>query len=122
MRPALFLATALASTALAAALLAGCGNPVQDARIAALGPEDPNVPPSNVHRPGQPCLLCHGPYKGASPEMTVAGTIYGYAFDPDNSDADPIPVQDAVVELHDAYGNTPIDETTNEKLVIKTNC
>ena len=33
MRPALFLATALASTALAAALVAGCGNPVQDARI-----------------------------------------------------------------------------------------
>lgn len=117
MRPALFLALALAP-----ALLAACSNPVEDARIAALGPEDPAVPPSDVHRPGQPCLLCHGPYKGASPEMVVAGTIYGYAYDSDNKTADPIPVEGASVELHDAYGDTPINQQTNKKLEIKTNC
>src|SRR5690242_19448607 len=120
MKPALLLSTVLA-TVLASALVAGCGNPVQDARIAALGPEDPAVPASDIHRPGQPCLLCHGPYKGASPEMVVAGTIYGYAYDVDNKGADPIPVENVTIELHDAYSNQPVDET-GKKLDIATNC
>jgi hypothetical protein len=85
---------------------------VQDAEIAALGPEDPEVPPSEVHRPGQPCLLCHGPYKGASPEMSVAGTIYGYAWD--SNDPKPIPVQGVTIELFDTFKTSPpVVPTTN---------
>src|SRR5262249_39649565 len=46
---------------------AGCGNPAVDPKIAALGPEANGVPQGEFHRSGQPCLLCHGPYGGASP-------------------------------------------------------
>jgi hypothetical protein len=103
-------------------IAAGCGNPVVDARIAALGPEDPAVPESDIHRPGQPCLLCHGPYKGADPEMVVAGTVYAYAFTTSDKNEEPIPVEGATVELFDAYGKTAIDPTTNEPFKIETNC
>lgn len=98
-----------------AALSAGCGNPVPDAIIDALGPEDPSVPASDIHRPGQPCVLCHGPNRGAQPEMSVAGTIYGYAFDEQNAGEDPIPVEDVIIEISDSFGNSPPEE-------VKTNC
>jgi len=52
------------------ALLAlACADPVKNAEIAALGPEDPSVPRGELHRPGQPCLVCHD-------DFSVAGTIY----------------------------------------------
>jgi len=102
----------LAAFGLSAAL-SGCANPVQDARIAELGPEDPGVPPSEIHRPGQPCLLCHGPYKGAGPEMSVAGTIYGYSWDANNPD--PIPVEGVTIEISDSNGTAPATPP-------KTNC
>jgi hypothetical protein len=56
--------------------LPGCGNPSFDVLIERLEPDPPGVVPGPDHRPGQPCLLCHGPYKGASPQMSVAGTIF----------------------------------------------
>jgi hypothetical protein len=118
MRRALSVCSGLALCALVIGGLAGaagCANPVQDAYIAELGPEDPAVPLSDIHRPGQPCLLCHGPYVGAQPEMSVAGTVYGYAWDPKNSKADPIPVEDVTVELSDSFGNSPPQPP-------KTNC
>lgn len=99
--------TFLAPLMLALVALVGCDNPVPDARIELLGPEDPSVPQSDIHRPGQPCLLCHGVYKGAEPEMSVAGTVYGYAFDTGDSKADPVPVKDVIIELSDSFGNTP---------------
>lgn len=102
-------------TALALVLASGCANPIQDARIAQLGPEDPAIPPSDIHRAGQPCLLCHGAYQGAEPEMTVAGTIYGYSWDTAHSKADPIPVKDVTIEISDAFGTSPATPP-------KTNC
>ena len=63
--------------ALLAAASSGCsGDPVRDAAIAALGPED-TAGPGPDHRPGQPCLLCHsagGP--AASKALAIAGTVY----------------------------------------------
>ena len=59
----------------AAALLGGCGDPVLDAQIAELGSEDPAVPEGPLHRPGQPCLLCHTS-PGRAPRFTAAGTVY----------------------------------------------
>lgn len=97
------------------ALASGCANPIQDARIEQLGPEDPGVPPSDIHRPGQPCLLCHGPYKGAEPEMTVAGTIYGYSWDAAHAKDDPIPVEGVTIEISDTFGTSP-------PVAPKTNC
>ena len=55
--------------------MVSCGDPVQDNAIAALGPEDPNIPRGPLHRPGQPCLLCHQPGGEAKP-FSSAGTVY----------------------------------------------
>ncbi len=52
-----------------------CGDPYRDPLIKALGDEDPNFPPGELHRPGQPCLACHSKYGGA-PELAVAGTLF----------------------------------------------
>lgn len=57
------------------ALVASCADPVPQMQIDALGPEDPAVLPGALHRPGQPCLYCHGD-SGFAPRFTVAGTIY----------------------------------------------
>ena len=51
-------------------------NPVHDNEVAALGPEDPSVPPGPDHRPGQPCLVCHGGSGPASAQFAVGGTVY----------------------------------------------
>jgi hypothetical protein len=64
--------TYLAGVALA---VAACGDPVTDTSIAALGSEDPNVPPGPSHRPGQPCLLCHRD-GGKAQAFSLAGTVY----------------------------------------------
>jgi hypothetical protein len=55
--------------------IAACGDPVPDNAIAALGPEDPNVKHGPLHRPGQPCVLCHSE-EGGAPPFTLGGTIY----------------------------------------------
>lgn len=61
--------------ALLLGLALGC-NPVQADEVAALGGEAPGVPHGPLHRPGQPCLLCHTGDLGDPPEFTVAGTVY----------------------------------------------
>src|SRR5450432_160855 len=55
----------LAGTVLVCALV-GCGDPVHDTAVSALGPEAPGVPKGPLHRPGQPCVLCHGPQGSAT--------------------------------------------------------
>jgi len=81
--------------------VAACGNRAVDEKIAALGDEKPGVAPSEFHRPGQPCVLCHGEYLRADPVMTVAGTIYAFPA------ADkPLPVKGVTVKLTDAFGDT----------------
>lgn len=58
-----------------ALLASGCEDPVRQEQIAALGPEAANVLPGPLHRPGQPCLLCHEAL-GPAPRFTVAGTVF----------------------------------------------
>jgi hypothetical protein len=101
-----FLGGAVAALGVWAVALAGCGNPVVDSRITALGDEDPNVAPSEYHRAGQPCVLCHSEYEGASPEMSVGGTIFATVDDQ-------IPVGQVTVQLTDALG---------ESRTLGTNC
>jgi len=81
-----------------AVVLTACDDPVHDAEVAALGPEDPSVPPGPDHRPGQPCLVCHS-------EFSVAGTVY--------EDDLQTPFNGATVNLTDAVGNQT-SATTNE--------
>src|SRR6185437_13022232 len=54
----------------------GCNDPVPDDEVASLGPEDPNVPPGPLHRPGQPCMACHDGTGPASLAFATAGTIF----------------------------------------------
>ena len=79
--------------------VAACGNRAVDDRIELLGPEAEGVPPSEFHRPGQPCILCHGEYLREHPIMTVAGTIHAFPA-ADN----PLPVKGVTVRLTDAFG------------------
>ena len=57
------------------ALLGSC-DPYYDDQIAALGPEAPGVRKGPLHRPGQPCLLCHDGAVGSPPQFSVAGTVF----------------------------------------------
>jgi hypothetical protein len=58
---------------------AACQDPVREQAIAALGPETAEVGPGPLHRPGQPCLLCHDSTGGRRPDFSVAGTVYALA-------------------------------------------
>jgi hypothetical protein len=63
--------------AIAAASAAACFvDPVHDDEVSALGPETPGVPRGPLHRPGQPCLVCHGGSGPASHQFSVAGTAF----------------------------------------------
>jgi hypothetical protein len=82
----------LAATTVALALALACSDPLHDEAVEALGPEDPAVPEGPLHRPGQPCLVCHGGDGPADSEFVVAGTVYA---GPD----DPTPVAAATIEV-----------------------
>lgn len=92
------------SAALAVALAAaaaGCGNPAVDVRVEQLGDEVAGVEPGPFHRPGQPCVLCHSTYVGASPPISVGGTIFAT---PTVGDELPRPVEGVKVHVTDAFG------------------
>jgi hypothetical protein len=86
------------------ALHASC-DPVNDAAIAALGPEAPGVPRGPLHRPGQPCILCHSGNFRDPPGFSVAGTVFVNA-------SDTTPAVDAGVLLRDSL-DASYQATTN---------
>ncbi|HSQ63920.1 MAG TPA: hypothetical protein VLM85_11930 [Polyangiaceae bacterium] len=93
----------LAGAALAAVF--ACSDPVHDAEVAALGPEDPGTPTGPTHRPGQPCLTCHGDLGPAHTRFAAGGTIY---------QGDLVtPASGATVTINDAAGNQ-VQATTND--------
>lgn len=53
-------------------------DPVHDAKLTELGPERPELypPESALHRPGEPCLTCHGQKGPADSQFYMGGTIY----------------------------------------------
>ena len=81
-----------------AAIAAGCRyDPVPEHIIDALGPEKGT--PSATHRPGQPCLVCHSAYEGASPAFAVAGTLFTK-----NMDGTLGPAPEVGVTIYDSAG------------------
>jgi hypothetical protein len=79
-----------------------CADPVTDDRKSALGGEQPGVPKGPLHRPGQPCTVCHD---GSDQRAFIAaGTVYA-------SIAADHPVQGARVTMTDANGDTFVSET-----------
>jgi hypothetical protein len=100
---------AAACTMIAAlALVASC-DPVHNDAIDALGGEAPNVRTGPLHRPGQPCLLCHDGTIGNPPQFTVAGTVY--------VDISPAPATPAVgveITMTNVNDGSQFTRTTNE--------
>lgn len=70
------LRTSLLAAALLLAALASCMNPVHSDAVTALGDEAPGVRRGPTHRPGQPCLTCHGGDGPGEPDFELAGTVY----------------------------------------------
>lgn len=89
---------ALAVAVLFAGFTASCLDPVHDDAVAALGPEANGVREGPTHRPGQPCLTCHGG-DGPGPDFAVAGTVY-------ETRNGTTPLPDVTVLLRDSSGAT----------------
>ena len=97
---------------LTAVLAVGCvvPDPVQEARVAALGPERPGVPVGPLHRPGQPCGVCHRADGPARPDFAMAGTVFA-------ADAGLEGARGIRIELVDSLGSSPPSDApvvTNE--------
>jgi hypothetical protein len=60
---------------LACVALVAC-DPVQDNAVTALGGEAAGTRTGPLHRPGQPCLLCHDGALGDPEQFSVAGTVF----------------------------------------------
>lgn len=80
-------------------VLAACADPVRQESIDALGGEQPGVPKGPLHRPGQPCNVCHDGKGPGSSVFSFAGTIYQHP-----SPSPKIPLANALVKLIDSAG------------------
>jgi hypothetical protein len=89
----------LTTTVLAAAIAAASCDPVLSGQKDALAGETPGVPKGPLHRPGQPCLLCHDGSIGDPPAFSVAGTVYQDA-------TTKVALENATVTLTDVNGAT----------------
>ena len=65
-----------ASVVAAGVALVACIDETHELQVQALGPEAPGVSPGPLHRPGQPCLVCHGEAGPSSHPFVMAGTVY----------------------------------------------
>jgi hypothetical protein len=88
----------------AAASTGACVDATHDAQVEALGGEAPGVSPGPFHRPGQPCLVCHGGSGPAHAQFSVAGTVYLV----EGQDA---PAVAAQVSMEDVRGSLFTSET-----------
>jgi hypothetical protein len=92
---------ALVAAAGASAMsLGACVDAEHQIEIQALGPEQPGVPKGPDHRPGQPCVTCHGGSGPASLQFSAGGTVYQYANETSQ------PAVDALVQIEDVDGKT----------------
>jgi hypothetical protein len=91
--------------AVATFLAAGSCDPVHSDAVSALGGETPGVPQGPLHRPGQPCTLCHDGAFGSPSAFSMAGTVFtgGNSLEPSVG---------ATVTLESADGTTAT-ATTN---------
>jgi hypothetical protein len=89
----------------AAWCLPACADPVHDEAVAKLGGEVTGVEPGPLHRPGQPCVLCHSS-RGGESELSLAGTVYVDALSL-------TPIEDVEVHIVDAE---------ERRFVALTNC
>lgn len=69
-------AAAMTGSMISMTVFTACGDPVHDDLVKALGPEDAKVPMGPLHRPGQPCMACHGGRGPAKASFSMAGTVF----------------------------------------------
>jgi cytochrome c553 len=101
----------LLALAIATAIVApSCSDPVHDQEVQALGPEKAGIPPSQYHRAGQPCTVCHGPEGPASTQFSMAGTIF---YAPYSATSIGYGDQGAYISMVDANGQHSPPITTN---------
>jgi len=93
------------TASLVVGLLVGSCDPVKDNAIDALPGNAPGVRNGPLHRPGQPCLLCHDGALGDPQAFSMAGTVF--------QDANSLtPLDGAIITLLSADGST-VTATTN---------
>jgi hypothetical protein len=97
--------TASLVACLAGAAAVSCLDPQHESAVTAMGPETSGGP-GPTHRPGEPCLVCHGGSGPASSQFSVAGTVY-------QAQTNQTPLNGGTVKLTDANGST-FTATTNE--------
>lgn len=90
----------------AAGALVACVDEVHNEEVAALGPEQAGVPPGPLHRPGQPCLTCHGGSGPAKLQLSVGGTVY-------ETEGQTMPSVGSHVVIEDIDGNLWTTAPTN---------
>jgi hypothetical protein len=83
------------SMGMLAACLVACEDPLKERAVEALGPEALDVPVGPLHRPGQPCVVCHEGEVARA--FSLGGTVY---IAPDSEE----PAPGASVDLVDASG------------------
>jgi hypothetical protein len=86
--------------------LTACVDESHQNQIDALGGEAPGVPKGPLHRPGQPCTVCHGEGGPASTMFVLAGTVFQ-----DQGKTDP--ANGAQIQIEDVNGSF-YTATTNE--------
>ena len=86
----------------AVAALSACSDPVHQHQVDALGGEQPGVPEGPLHRPGQPCNVCHGDYGPADLQFAFSGTVYVSIWEKDHPEGVALP--DAKVKVFDVKG------------------
>lgn len=79
-------------------LAVACGDPVRSSAIDKLGGEAPGVKPGPLHRPGQPCVLCHDGNGPGNISLLFGGTVYQMEGPP------AVPAVGAIVHFRDSLG------------------
>jgi len=88
------------------AALGACADATHDEQVQALGGEAAGVAPGPDHRPGQPCLVCHGGEGPASATFSVAGTVYAVF-------KESAPAVGAQVQIEDINGSVVVPLTNS---------
>jgi hypothetical protein len=83
-----------------------CVDETHEEEVAALGPEQSGVPPGPTHRPGQPCLTCHGGSGPAKTQFSLGGTVY-------ETEGQTMPSVGSEVLVEDIEGNLWTTSPTN---------
>ena len=84
--------------ALAVAFALGCQDPVHGDRVDMLGGEFGGLRHGPLHRPGQPCTVCHGGEGPANAIFDLAGTVFQHPS------GDVFGVPGVSVEVMDQHG------------------